>query len=92
MKIARVIGNVVSTIKHESFNGLKLLLVQPLDLSRKPTGRVIVAADGIGAGSGEEVLLLDEGTGSGEVLNVSQAPIRATVVGIIDEVKLAKPL
>jgi ethanolamine utilization protein EutN len=90
MTIGRVIGNVVSTIKHDAFVGRKLLLVQPLDLARRPSGQVIVAVDSVGAGAGEEVIVVTEGRAAAEILHVSNAPVRAVVAGVIDEVKLAR--
>lgn len=90
MKIGRVIGNVVSTIRQEVFAGTKLLLVKPLDLNRRATGQVVVAVDTVGAGAGEEVIVVDEGKAAADILQNPRAPIRALVVGIIDEVKLVR--
>jgi ethanolamine utilization protein EutN len=90
MKIGLVIGNVVSTIKNDVFRETKLLLVQPLDLTRRPAGRVVVAVDTVGAGAGEEVILVDEGKAAADILQNPKAPVRALVVGIIDEIKLAR--
>lgn len=90
MKIGRVIGNVVSTIKQEVFQGTKLLLVQPLDLTRRPAGQVVVAVDTVGAGAGEEVILVVEGKAAADILQNPRAPVRALVVGIIDEVTVVR--
>jgi microcompartment protein CcmK/EutM len=88
MILGRVTGNVVSTIHHPIVNGKKLLLAERLDQHRKPTGAYIIALDGIGAGRGETVLILDEGSGARQILNDASAPVRSIVVGIVDEVDL----
>lgn len=85
MKIGRVAATVVSTIKHPALDGRRLLVVDLLDLEGKATGRDLIAVDAVGAGSGETVLVLDEGNGARQVLAAPQAPIRAVIVGIIDE-------
>ena len=88
MILGRVTGNVVSTIHHPIVNGKKLLLAECLDQHGKPTGAYIIALDGIGAGRGETVLILDEGSGARQILNDASAPVRSIVVGIVDEVDL----
>jgi len=85
MKIGRVAATVVSTIKHPALDGRRLLMVDLIDLEGRPTGKDLIAVDSVGAGAGETVLVLDEGNGARQVLNAPQAPIRAVIVGIIDE-------
>jgi len=85
MKIGKVAATVVSTIKHPALDGRRLLVVDLLDLKGAPTGKDVIAVDSVGAGAGETVLVLDEGNGARQVLEASQAPIRAVIVGIIDE-------
>ena len=55
MQLARVIGTVVSTVKNESLEGRKFLIVQTLDADLKPKGKPLVALDAVGAGVGELV-------------------------------------
>ena len=86
MKIGRVVATVVSTICVAALDGRRLLLVDLLDLSGKPTGIDLIAVDAVGAGAGETVLVLDEGNGARQVLRAPEAPIRAVIVGIIDEI------
>ena len=88
MLIARVIGNVVSTQKLEKFQGAKLLLVQPLNLDDTPKGPALMAADAVGAGVDEKVLVVFEGRAAGEAFGRKGAPLDAAIVGIIDEVHL----
>ncbi len=86
MKLARVVGNVVSTVNTPQFDGRTLLLCDLLDPAGKPSGGYQIAVDSIGAGAGETVLLLDEGNGARQVLHAPGAPIRTVVIGIVDEV------
>jgi ethanolamine utilization protein EutN len=88
MILGRITGNVVSTIHHPVVDGRKLLLAERLDQDGKPTGAYIIALDGIGAGRGETVLILDEGSGARQILDDASAPVRSIVVGIVDEVNL----
>ena len=57
-------------------------------MTGKPTGGYLIAIDAIGAGMGETVLILDEGSGARQILEDSNAPVRSMVVGIVDEVDL----
>ena len=88
MILGRVTGSVVSTIHHSIVEGRKLLLAERLDQDGKPTGGYLIALDGIGAGMGETVLILDEGNGARQILDDADAPVRSIVVGIVDEVTL----
>jgi microcompartment protein CcmK/EutM len=86
VKIGQVAATVVSTIKHPALDGRRLLVVDLLDLEGAATGKDLIAVDAVGAGAGETVLVLDEGNGARQVLEAPEAPIRAVIVGIIDEV------
>jgi microcompartment protein CcmK/EutM len=88
MFIAEVIGNVWGTRKHESVSDKRLLLVRPIDpLTEKPLGDAQMAVEnGIGAGPGSVVLILDEGGSARSVLKDEAAPVRTIVVGIVDSV------
>ena len=90
MKIGRVAGTVVTTICSPVFEGRALLFVDLLDLDGKETGADVIAVDAVGAGAGETVLVLDEGNGARQVLEAPNAPVRAVVVGVIDELELQK--
>jgi microcompartment protein CcmK/EutM len=85
MKIGRITGTVVSTIHLPIITGKRMLLVDLLDLEGQATGDYVIAIDTVDAGAGETVLNLDEGTGARQVLGEPDAPIRAVVVGIVDE-------
>jgi ethanolamine utilization protein EutN len=88
MQIARVIGTVVSTQKHRTFEGAKLLLVQLVTLDDKPRGTPLLAIDSVGAGVSEKVLVVLEGRAAGEALGRKAAPVDAAIVGIIDSMDI----
>ena len=88
MILARIIGSVVSTIHHRVVDGRKLLVAERLDANARPTGGYVIAIDAIGAGQGEIVLILDEGTGARQILDDTNTPVRSVVVGIVDAVEL----
>ena len=88
MILGRITGSVVSTIHHRIVDGHKLLVAERLDAGGKGTGGYVIAFDAIGAGQGETVLILDEGSGARQILDDAQAPVRSIVVGIVDAVTL----
>jgi len=87
--IGQVAGTIVATIKHEVFAGRKLLLVDRLGLDGQPTGEYDICVDTVRAGVGDRVLVLDEGNGARQVLNRKVAPVRAVIVGVVDEAALS---
>jgi len=89
VKIGRVAGTVVATICSPAFEGRKLLFVDLLDLKGNETGKDLIAVDAVGAGAGETVLVLDEGNGARQVLEAPDAPIRAVIVGVIDQIEMS---
>ena len=88
MYIGRVAGTVVATIKHAAFNGRKLLLVDKLNPDGSESGGYDICVDTVQAGVGDRVLVLDEGNGARQILKQKTAPVRAVVVGIVDEVEV----
>ena len=90
MLLARVVGTVVATQKHQKFEGAKLLLVQPLTLEGAPRGTALLAVDALGAGVHETVLVVMEGRAAGEALGRKMAPVDAAVVGIVDTVDVSE--
>lgn len=83
MQIARVIGNVVSTVKNKSLNGRKFLIVQTLDADLQPKGKPTVALDAVGAGVGELVFWC-RGKEASFPFKRDETPTDCTIVGIID--------
>ena len=90
MQLARVVGTVVSTQKHPTFVGAKLLLVQPLTLEDAPRGTALLAVDSVGAGVHEKVLIVMEGRAAGEALGRKGAPVDVAIVGIVDRVDVTE--
>ncbi|MEE8368887.1 MAG: EutN/CcmL family microcompartment protein [Thermoanaerobaculia bacterium] len=86
MKVGKVVGSVVSTINAPVFDGRKLLLCDVLSIDGQPSGEYLIAVDTVGAGVSDRVLLLDEGNSARQVLGAKDAPIRAAIVGIVDDV------
>ena len=89
MKLARVVGNVVSTINAPIFEDRTLLVCDLIDPAGAPAGGYMIAVDTVGAGPGEIVLLIDEGSSARQILGLSRGPVRTLVVGIVDDVTLA---
>lgn len=85
MKVGRVVGTVVSTINSPVFDGRRLLLCDLLDASGRPDGGYLICVDTVGSGAGEAVLIVDEGNSARQVIGVDPAPVRAVVVGVIDQ-------
>ncbi len=87
MKLGRVIGKVVCTIKTPSLAGQKLLLVQPLDRKGRDSGRPLVALDSVGAGAGETIYWC-RGREAAFPFLPAELPTEATIVGIVDTVNI----
>jgi microcompartment protein CcmK/EutM len=85
VKIGRVVGTVVSTISAPVFEGRRLLLCDLLDASGRPDGSYLICVDTVGSGAGEAVLIVDEGNSARQVIGLSTAPVRAVVVGVVDQ-------
>lgn len=83
MQLARVLGEVVSTVKDANLTGLTLLVVQPLSASGDPSGKSLVAVDSVGAGVGEHVFFV-RGREAAFPFYPSEPPTDATVIGIVD--------
>jgi ethanolamine utilization protein EutN len=88
VKLGRVVGTVVSTIKSPVFDGRTLLLVDLLDPDGREAGGYLIAVDTVGAGAGEMVLVLDEGTSARQIAGeTGGGPLRTVIVGIVDAVE-----
>jgi microcompartment protein CcmK/EutM len=83
MQLGRVVGTLVLNNKNETLNGVTLLLVQPMSSARESVGRVIVAADSMGAGIGEEVFFV-RGKEASFPFAPTEVPADAGIVGIVD--------
>lgn len=88
MQVAKVIGNIWATRKDEKLAGLKLLLVKPVDILDGTVDKSpLVAADTIGAGVGETVIVVGGSSARGAAGDNS-IPVDATVVGIVDDLEI----
>lgn len=87
MKLGKVIGRVVSTVKVESFEGIKLMLVQTLDENLEKVGDPIVAFDTIQAGVGD-LIYYETSKEAGRVLQTNMNPCDAAIVGIVDNMSV----
>ncbi|WP_066720099.1 EutN/CcmL family microcompartment protein [Clostridium sp. Marseille-P299] len=85
MELGKVIGSVWATKKDEKLNGQKLLVVQLIDAYEKPRKELVVAVDMVGAGSGDQVLIVRGGPARYS-LSQPSAPVDAAIVGIVDSV------
>jgi ethanolamine utilization protein EutN len=83
MQLARVIGTVVATVKNDSLEGRKLLVIQSLDGSLQPQGVPLVALDAIGAGVGELVFWC-RGKEASFPFKREDTPTDCTIIGIVD--------
>ena len=83
MQLARVIGEVVATIKDTNLSGGTLLVLQPLAASGDAAGRTLVALDSVGAGVGEHVFFV-RGREAAFPFYPAEPPTDAAVVGIVD--------
>ena len=87
MRIARVVGTAVSTVKEASLVGHKLLLVREADEHNEITGALFVAVDVVGAGTGE-LVLVSEGSAARESGKTSGQPVDAVIMGILDSLEV----
>ncbi len=94
MRLCRVLGTVTSTVKHDCYKGLKLLVVEPMDEAGKPSGKSFLAVDKVQAGEGDSVLVLTEGTGVRQLFGLPKTadlPIRSAIVAVVDQVDALAP-
>ncbi len=88
MYAAKVIGTVVCTRKDERMNGLKMQIVEPVNLvTLEVEGKPAVAIDAVGAGHGELVLVVG-GSSSRQTDLTSSKPVDATIMGILDYISI----
>jgi microcompartment protein CcmK/EutM len=83
VQLARVVGEVVSSIKDPKLNGVPLLVLQPIAASGEPAGRTLVALDSVGAGVGEHVFFV-RGREAAFPFLPAEPPTDAAVIGIVD--------
>ncbi len=84
MLLAKVVGTVVSTQKEPSMDGLRFMLLQPVDLEGGPGGTHVVAVDAVGAGVGETVLYAT-GSSARQTVVTDKRPCDAVIMAIVDQ-------
>lgn len=90
MKLARVLGTVVATRKYEGLEGIKLLVVQPLDEELRPRGLAEVAADATAQAAPGELVFMVASREGAQALPETFVPVDLAVTGIVDELDVAK--
>ena len=85
VQLARVIGDVVVTLKDDNLHGLKLMVLQPLAPDGSAVGRTLVAVDAVGAGVGETVFFV-RGKEASFPFYPTEVPTDAGIVGIVDQI------
>ena len=90
MRLAKVVGNVVSTIKDEGFTGIKLLIVEYIDRSGTPEGPRVIAFDSANAGTGDVVIVNVDGGAAKMLLDDKEIIADLTICGVVDSINLYK--
>jgi ethanolamine utilization protein EutN len=84
VQLARVVGQGVATVKHSSLQGWRLLLVQPLTPEGTEDGEPLLAIDNLGAGTGHQVIISNDGAGARQLIGSRNSPVRWMVLGVRD--------
>ncbi len=84
MQLGQVVGHAISTVKHPSMQGWRLLVVQLLAEGGKPDGEPILAIDNLGAGEGHRVIVSNDGQSARQMVGQKNSPVRWLVLGISD--------
>lgn len=88
MILCKVVGSIVSTIKHDSYKNTKVLIVRPITPEGVLKSGTMVAVDTVGAGEGNTVLVASEGRAAMEIMGfAARQPLRSVVVGIVDHIE-----
>ncbi len=90
MQLGKVIGTIVSTVKHDAYRGRKMLMVEFMKPDGTMTGKQAMAVDCVRAGVGDTVLVLKEGNSARLVLGKEAGPVLDLIVGVVDRVDLQK--
>jgi len=89
MILAKIIGNVVATVKATGYESRKILLVQPIDPSGSSNGKSFLAIDTVQAGPGDTVLVLEEGGSARMILDEPETfTIKAIIACIVDHITM----
>lgn len=89
MLLGKVIGTVVASESYKGLEGVKYLIIQPLDKNQQPKGKPIVAADAIAMAGPGELVYYEGGREAAMALPVTFVPVDHSVIGIVDGVDLS---
>lgn len=90
MILGKVIGNVVATAKHPTYEGEKVMMVKPIDPDLNDNGKTLLAIDKVQAGINDIVLVMTEGNSARAVMNKPGTLVNSVIVGIVDEIDSSK--
>ena len=90
MQLARVLGRVVATEKVTGLDGVRFLIIQPLDKAQRPEGETVVAADAVSMAGPGELVYFVASREAAEALPIRFVPVDHAIVGIVDQVHLGE--
>jgi microcompartment protein CcmK/EutM len=82
MQLGQVVGHAISSVKHASMVGWRLLVVKLLDSAGQPDGDPILAIDTLGAAVGQQVMVSNDGQAARQLVGQKNSPVRWLVLGI----------
>jgi ethanolamine utilization protein EutN len=88
MLFGKVVGTAVCTMKYQDLEGIKLLVVQPLNKRLEPLGQLQVAADVVQAGVGDLCVMVRSREAALAMKDIKFVPIDLALIGIVDEVHI----
>lgn len=88
MRLGRVIGNVISTIKHPRLPGIKLMVVKPIEPDGKRSSMPVILADYLNTAVGNTVFWIGDGSTICKIIGIRSIPVRGSIVGIIDSIDI----
>jgi len=88
LKLGKVIGTLVASVKYEGLEGVKFLLIQPVDRNLKPKGQPQVAADGTAMAGPGELIYYEESREAALACPVKFVPVDTAIVGLVDELNV----
>ena len=89
MQLARVVGRVVATEKVKGLEGIRFLVIQPLDKEQRPRGGTVVAADAVHMAAPGELVYYVSSREAAEALPVRFVPVDHAITGIVDQVQVS---
>ncbi len=91
MQLGRVVGTVVASVKADGLDGVRLLIVQPLDRAQQPRGSALVAADALATAGPDDLVHYVSAREAAQALEETFVPVDHAVVGIVDAVEDLAP-